>query len=195
MRITVIGGGHGSYAAAADFALAGHEVTLWRRNGAALAPLLDDLRIHVTDAAGEHAAILAAVSDDLAHAVAGAALIVAPIPAFGHEELAATLAPHLHDGQVVLLPPGAFGTYLLARAAKGKPGVAYAETGTLPYLARKTSETAVRITERTVRLPTGVFPARLTEMAAPVLREVYPRTEIVVDAMDGALLNAGPIVH
>jgi opine dehydrogenase len=195
VRITVLGGGHGSYAAAADLSLQGHDVTLWRRNAAALEPLRSEPRIDVRDAAGDHTAILDAVSDDLGAAVAHAELIVAPIPAYGQPELAAELAPHLHAGHVVLLPPGTFGTLLFARAAHATPGVAFAETGTLPYLTRKLTETSLRITQRTTRLPTGVFPARLTESAAIVMRAAYPSIEIVDDALDAALLNAGPIVH
>ena len=37
MRIAVLGGGNGSFAAAGDFALAGHEVRFWRRDKSALA--------------------------------------------------------------------------------------------------------------------------------------------------------------
>ena len=41
MRIAVLGGGNGCYAAAADLAEAGHEVRLWRRDAAALAPVVE----------------------------------------------------------------------------------------------------------------------------------------------------------
>ena len=37
MRIAVLGGGNGSFAAAGDMALAGHDVRLWRRDAAAVA--------------------------------------------------------------------------------------------------------------------------------------------------------------
>ena len=40
MKIAVLGGGHGCYAAAADLSEAGHEVRLWRRDVAALRPVL-----------------------------------------------------------------------------------------------------------------------------------------------------------
>ena len=36
MKIAVLGGGNGSFAAAGDFALARHEVRLWRRDGNAV---------------------------------------------------------------------------------------------------------------------------------------------------------------
>jgi opine dehydrogenase len=195
MRIAVLGGGNGSYAAAADCALAGHDVVLWRRNGATLAPLRAQRRITVRDAAGKRDATLAAVTDDLATAVGDAELIVAPIPAFGQPELARALAPFLHGDQVVLLPPGSFGAYVFARAARTAPGVAFAESGTLPYLTRKVSDTELTITQRTTRLPTGVFPARLSGAAGAVVRQAYPSVEMVRDALDAALLNAGPIIH
>ena len=36
MRIAVLGGGNGSFAAAGDMALAGHDVRLWRRDAEAV---------------------------------------------------------------------------------------------------------------------------------------------------------------
>ena len=37
MHIAVLGGGNGSFAAAGDFTLAGHDVRLWRRDREAIA--------------------------------------------------------------------------------------------------------------------------------------------------------------
>ena len=36
MKIAVLGGGNGSFAAAGDFALAGHDTRLWRRDAEAV---------------------------------------------------------------------------------------------------------------------------------------------------------------
>ena len=52
MKIAVLGGGHGCYAAAADLAEAGHDVRLWRRDAAALAPLCASGSIVLKDARG-----------------------------------------------------------------------------------------------------------------------------------------------
>ena len=41
MKIAILGGVHGCCAAAADLSEAGHEVRLWRRNAAALAPVIE----------------------------------------------------------------------------------------------------------------------------------------------------------
>ena len=50
MKIAMLGGGHGCYAAAADLAEAGHEVRLWRRDAAALAPVVEAGTIVLKDA-------------------------------------------------------------------------------------------------------------------------------------------------
>lgn len=204
MIITVLGGGHGAYAAAAEFAEAGHDSRLWRRDAAGLAELADAGGLTVVDHRGERVVELGdgagriSLITELADAVAGAEVIVVPLPATSHPDLAQLLAPLLTDGQVVYLPPGTFGSYILAAAmaeAGNTAEVAFAETGTLPYLARKHGPARVVISGYATRLPTGVFPARLSESAFAKLREAYPAIEPIEDALSGALMNAGPIIH
>lgn len=198
MRIAILGGGNGCYAAAADLAEQGHEIRLWRRDAEALAPLLDTPRLTLTDHRGRREVDLAAATTDIGEAVRDAELIVAPLPAFAQDDLARGMAPHLRDGQVVYLPPGTFGSFTMARAvrAAGNPArVAFAETGTLPYLARKHGPTEVAITIRATRLPTGVFPAVDHEHAMKVIGQAYPAIEPVEDALSAALMNAGPVIH
>jgi opine dehydrogenase len=81
------------------------------------------------------------------------------------------------------------------REAGNSAAVAFAETGTLPYLARKHGEAEVAITTRATRLPTGVFPATATAAALAVIARAYPAVERVEDALSAALMNAGPIIH
>jgi opine dehydrogenase len=52
MKIAILGGGHGAYAAAADLSEAGHEVRLWRRDAAALEPVVQAGAITLKDADG-----------------------------------------------------------------------------------------------------------------------------------------------
>ena len=198
MRIAVLGGGHGAYAAAADLSEQGHEVRLWRRDAGALKPVLDTGAIKVTDHRGERSISIACATADLGEAVRGAQLVVIPVPAMAQEDIARALAPHLTDGQVVFLPPGTFGSYVMSeivRAAGSTSEVTWAETGTLPYLARKQAADHVRITIRAARLPTGAYPAERAEHAFNFIREAYPVIEPCEDALSGALMNAGPIIH
>ncbi|MGV6393485.1 NAD/NADP octopine/nopaline dehydrogenase family protein [Pseudomonas caspiana] len=204
MDISVIGGGHGCYAAAIELAEKGHSVVLWRRDSEALIQLQELGELTVEDYRGRRRVSFGKtgdnlqLTDDLAVAVAHAQLLVVPLPSTSHEGLAPQLGPLLRDGQVVFLPPGTFGGYLFAQAMHSVGNhseVAFAETGTLPYLARKHGANHVVISGYATRLPTGVFPARLGDSAFAVLREAYPAVEPIEDLLSGALMNAGPIIH
>src|SRR5437764_2154044 len=88
MKVAVVGGGNGSFAAAGDFALQGHEVRLWRRNEAGVAAhRADGSRILVKDSNGQHEAKLALVTTDIAEAVREAELILCPAPAFAQYDI------------------------------------------------------------------------------------------------------------
>ena len=198
MKIAILGGGHGAYAAAADLSEAGHEVRLWRRNAAALQALLQAGSITLKDANGRREVPLALATASMAEALRDAELIVIPAPAIAQQDIARAIASHLVDGQVIFLPPGTFGSYVMARqvaAAGDQADVAWAETGTLPYLARKHGEREVNVTIRAIRLPTGVYPARKSDAAISVIRKAYPSVHACGDALSGALMNAGPIIH
>jgi opine dehydrogenase len=200
MIITVLGGGNGSFAAAGDFALQGHEVRLWRRDAEAVAQQrAEGSRIVVKDSRGRHDAKLALVTTDIAEAVRGAALILCPAPAFAQADIARALAPHLADGQVVYLPPATFGSFIFAKAmhdAGNRADVSFAETGTLPWLTRKHGPFEVAITIRAKRLPTGVFPLKNADHALAVIGTAFPNViEPCGDALSGALMNAGSIIH
>jgi len=198
VRIAVLGGGNGAYAAAADLAEQGHEVRLWRRDAAALAPVSDTQSIRLKDARGLREVKLALATADIGAAMRGAQLLLIPAPAMAQVDIARAMTPHAEDGQVVFLPPGTFGSVVMAqelRKSGCRAQVSFAETGTLPYLARKHGPAEVAITIRAKRLPTGVFPARDAEHALDVVRQAYPCIEPIEDALSGALMNAGPIIH
>ena len=200
MQIAVLGGGNGSFAAAGDLTMVGHEVRLWRRDAQAVAAHRDaGFRILVKDFKGRHEVVLAGVTADMAEAVRGAELILCPAPATAQADIAKVLAPHLVDGQVVFLPPATFGSVLFAKATRdagNAADVVFAETGTLPWLTRKHGPLEVAITVRAKRLPTGVFPLTRKDHALAVISKAFPGViEACGDALSGALMNAGPIIH
>jgi opine dehydrogenase len=199
MEIAVLGGGNGSHAAAADLTEAGHRVRFWRRDAEAICLLRKaGNRLTLKDYRGERPVEIGMVTADIGAALANAELIVCPAPAFAQESIAAAMAPHLSGGQVVFLPPGTFGSYVMARATRQRGSaarVAFAEAGTLPYLTRKHGPGTIAITTRATRLPTGVFPLAESRRALAVIRGAYPSVEDAGDALSGALMNAGPIIH
>jgi opine dehydrogenase len=198
MKIAVLGGGHGSYAAAADLSEQGHEVRLWRRDQAAFEPVRASGAIMLVDHCGARAVPIANATPDIGDALRGAELILVALPATAQEAIARAMAPHLASGQGVFLPPGTVGSYVMAeiaREAGSRAEITYAETGTLPYLARKRGPAEVAITIRAVRLPTGAFPAKRSNHAIEVIRRAYPAIEPCEDALSAALMNAGPVIH
>src|SRR6186713_2941781 len=118
MKIAVLGGGHGCYAAAADLSEAGHEVRLWRRDAAALGPVVESGTIALIDERGRRDVGIAMATGDIGAALAGAELVVVPSPAIAQDDIARAMAPHLASGQVVFLPPGTFGSFVMARIAR-----------------------------------------------------------------------------
>src|SRR5580704_16864221 len=200
LKIAVLGGGNGSFAAAGDFALCGHHVSLWRRDAAEVAKHRNaGSRILIKDAAGRHDVQLSRVTADIAEAIDNAELILCPVPAFAQADIASQIAPHLRDGQVVFLPPATFGSMIFATAmrdAGNRAAVSFAETGTLPWLTRKHGPFEVAITIRAKRLPVGVFPLDAADHAIDVIGCAFPGAiEPCGDALSGALMNAGPIIH
>lgn len=198
MRIAVLGGGHGSYAAAADLSGKGHEVWFWRRDATALAEVATQGGIAVRDPAGSRLIPIAHLTGSLGDALAVAELVVIPLPATAHEDLAAACAPHWRDGQIVFLPPGTLGSLVFLQAARAignHARVRFAETGTLPYLVRKHGAASIVVSVYATRLPTGVFPTRDSAEVIALLRQAYPAVEPAGDIVSGALMNAGPIIH
>jgi opine dehydrogenase len=200
VKIAVLGGGNGSFAAAGDFALLGHDTRLWRRDTKmAEAHRAAGSQIVLKDSNGRHDVRLTLVTSDIAEAIDGTGLILCPAPAFAQADIAKQLAPHLHDGQVVFLPPATFGSMIFASAmrdAGNRAKVSFAETGTLPWLTRKHGAFEVAITIRAKRLPVGVFPRDSAGHALEVIGRAFPGViEPCGDALSGALMNAGPIIH
>lgn len=198
MEVAVLGGGHGCYAAAAELSENGHAVRFWRRDAEGFGPVLETKTIRVKDFRGERDIIIPRPTTDLGEAIDGAEVIVIPLPATTQEALAKDCAPHWLDGQVVFLPPGTFGSYIYLKAARdagNNADVTFCETGTLPYLARKHGPAYVVISGYGKHLPTGCLPARNSEAALAKLAQVYPAIRPIEDALSGALMNAGGIIH
>ena len=199
MEIAVLGGGNGSLAAAIDFTTKGHEVRFWRRNSKAISTLKSASNtMKLKDFSGIQEVKISKVTQSISEAIKGAELIVCPIPATGQSDVANLIAPHLENQQVVLLPPGSFGSWIFAKSladSKNNANVSFAESGTLPYLARLNGPLTIAITTRATRLPTGVFPLKNKTHALSVIKQAYPAVEDCGDILSAALMNAGPIIH
>lgn len=198
MKVAVVGSGNGSYAAAAEFALAGHEVRMIPGRPAEHGDLLQDQAITLTGVQGEGRALLDRATDDPAEALEGSDVVVCSDPAVTQKKRARLLAPHLRPEQIVMLSPGSLGSLVFARTVREEGGpddLTFAEPGTLPYLARKTASATVNISGTAVHLPIGVYPADRSDEALKQLRLLYPTAHAVENALSVFLLNVGPVIH
>ena len=93
MRIAVLGGGHGCYAAAAELSEQGHEVWFWRRDSGDFAAVLDGGVIRLRDARGLRDVRIAHPTVSLEEAIGAAEAVVIPLPATAHDGLAEAAAP------------------------------------------------------------------------------------------------------
>jgi opine dehydrogenase len=179
--LTILGGGNTGFATAAHLALRGYDVTLCELPSFAgtLAPIQESRTIQLDGVAGQGAARLARVTTDLKQALSDSDLVLLMVPAYAHQPFAEACAPHLRQGQTVVLTPGTLGTLEFARILKqaGYParecGVTLAETDTSPYVCRKFSPDSARIWGVVSGLGLGVYPARETERVAAALAPLF----------------------
>ena len=102
MKIAVLGGGHGGYAAAADLTLRGYEVCLFTFSAARVETLHNnDNVISYTGVWGEGSCRVAHVSNSMEEAVSGADLVVMNVPGTGHERYLNAMKPYLRGDTVL----------------------------------------------------------------------------------------------
>ena len=103
--VAVIGAGHGGMAMAGHLSLMGHEVRLFNRGEDRLWGVRSTGGIEVR---GEVAGFgrVALVTNSMEEAMRGAELLMVVVPALAHRWVAGQMAPHLVDGQIVVLHPG-----------------------------------------------------------------------------------------
>src|SRR5947207_4933467 len=126
---------------AGDLVLHGFDVCgLYDRYPQAVTPVQERGGIELVGDVLTGFAPIANATTDIARAVKGAEVIAVVVPAFAHEWIAGELAPHLENGQIVLLTPGYPGGSLLFRGVLEAHGlraqIDLAETNLIVYATR-----------------------------------------------------------
>ncbi len=195
MKIAIIGGGNGGYAAAADLTFQGHEIYFWQRSKESTNALIKKKNIIIIqDKNTKNKTKIHKICKSINVAIKNSEVVIILLPAFTHKEIAKKIGPLLKKEQIVFLPPGSFGSWIFANNCKNK-NVYYAESGTLPYLTRKKNINTVAITTRASKLPTGIYPNNKPKKIIKKLKQIYPCIEYCGDILSAALMNAGPIIH
>jgi opine dehydrogenase len=121
------------------------------------------------------------------------------IPSSAHAEIAALLAPHLRDGQILVLHPGRTGGALEVRQVLDHCActarIYLAETETLIYASRSEGPAQVRLFSIKETVPLAALPATDTAAVLEALAEPYPQFINGTSVLHTGLNNMGAIFH
>ena len=133
-RFTVLGAGHGGKAMAAHLALLGANVALWNRTFDHISVVKKRKGIELESVEGgiHGFGAIDLVTSDIKEAIDHAQVIMVVLPSSAHADIARITAPHLKDGQIVILHPGrTLGAVEFAKVIRDKHGrtrIEFAET-------------------------------------------------------------------
>ena len=200
LQITIIGAGHGGKAMAADLAIRGYAVRLYNRTYEHIQTIAARGGIELALETGyQELGPIHTVTDDMARALDGARLIMVVIPASGHRDIAEACAPHLVDGQIVVLNPGRTGGALEFRHVLAEAGctaeIIIAETETFLFASRSNGPAQAQIFRRKNTVPLAALPSTHTQTVLDVLQEVYPQFIAAQNVLHTSLNNMGAVFH
>ncbi|MBX3048148.1 MAG: NAD/NADP octopine/nopaline dehydrogenase family protein [Anaerolineales bacterium] len=200
-RYTVVGAGHGGKAMAAHLAIMGFAVTLYNRNPDHIAAIQrrGGIDLEPDDRGPEGFGELKLATSDMAAALKNADVIMVVVPSSAHIDIATLAAPHLKDGQIVVLNPGrtcgALEFYQTIRAHGCTADVTIAEAETLIYASRSDGPAQARIFRIKEAVPLAAFPAKRTQAVLDALASAYPQFIDGVNVLHTGLNNMGAIFH
>jgi opine dehydrogenase len=196
--ITVLGAGNAGRALAGDLARLGADVALWNRTPDHVAEIARIAGIELEGVVSGFGK-LRLVTSDMAEALADAALVMVCVPAFAHRDVARECAPHLGDGQVVVLNPGrTFGALEFLHELRSQPGraeVVVAEAATFVFASRSSGPAQSRIMRVKHAVPLAAIPHSRTGDAIALLKPWYPQFTAAPCTLDTSFSNVGAVVH
>jgi opine dehydrogenase len=198
---TVIGAGHGGKAMAAHLALMGFHVTLFNRTFDHIAVLKARGGIDLESSeGGPHGfANMALVTSDVKEAMQNAQMVMVVVPSSAHAEVAKSLAPHLQDGQIIILHPGRTCGALEFTKVLSDQGctadVTVAEAETFIYASRSDGPAQTRIFRIKEAVPLAALPATRTRAVLDAIQPAYPQFIDGGNVLNTGLNNMGAIFH
>lgn len=200
-KITILGGGNGAFAAAADLSSRGFEITIYEneRFKSNVEGIIDNKIIHCQGVGPVGDFKIHKVTFNLADALKEADLIMPIAPAYAQETIANSLAPYLKPGDKIVLTPGSTGGALVFAKVlreKGKlDGVRIAEMHTLPYATRKVNKNTVKILLECKLMYFAAFPSKYNEEMYDLVKPLYPHIKLVNDVLETGLNNGNASSH
>lgn len=200
MSVAVLGAGHGGLALAGYLSQAGHRVALWNRSAGRTDSVaaLGGVRLTMPGSITTVAPIALATSN-MAAVLVDASVVLVAVPASGHADVARTCAPHLRDGQTVLLLPGRTGGALEFRRVLHAEGcraeIILGEANSFPFAARNVASAEAVIFGVKSELVAAALPARHTAKLIATCRAFLPMLSAARSVLHTGFGNLGAILH
>jgi len=194
----VLGAGAGGLATAAHLSLAGFKVNLFELSQFKenIDPIERQGGVELSGVLKTGLAKLNKVTTDVNEAIAETDVVTIAVPAFGHNTIVEALAPHLHNGQIVVFNTGYFACLRFNEKLREKAkGIAIAETTLLAYLAKSTAPGRVNILGLKRTLPIAAFPSKDTGRVVEVMRKAYSQFVPAASVLEISFENINPMVH
>ncbi len=197
-RFAIIGAGNGGQSFAAHLALLGFPVALWDIEPDKVAALQRTGSIRVTGAVVGEAPV-ACITGDIGEAARSADVLMIVLPTVYHGSVARLLAPHLRNGQTLVLNPGGTGGALEVRATLDEAGcrasVVIAETDTLLYACRSPLPGQAIIHGIKARVMTAALPASEGSAVVRLLNAAFPQFTAAPNVLVTSLMNGNAMMH
>lgn len=180
-KVSILGAGNGGYMSAVDMSgYHGFDVKMFETVPGKLDDAKKSGQIELCDIDSKPVGVVGKVNvcENIAEAVAGADVILNPVPFFAVKIYADLAAPYLNDGQTVICL-GKGGASLVWRKALddcgNKARVYLVDCNTLPYGASRLNGTQVRLEARTQNLMFACFPSKDMDYVWDILNILYPK--------------------
>lgn len=142
---------------------------------------------------------LKAVTADMKIALTEAQVIMVVVPSSAHRDIARLTAPHLKDGQILILNPGrTCGAIEFVHVLEGcncTADVTIAETETFIYASRSDGPAQARIFRTKNAVPLAALPANRTQRVLDAINDVYPEFIDGINVLNTGMNNMGAIFH
>lgn len=202
-KFTVLGAGHGGTAMAGHLSLMGFDVSLYNRSEERLRAIRSagglEILVECGDSIPHGFASLELVTTDAGEAIFGRDILMVVVPATAHRFIAEQIAPHLTDGQIIVLNPGRTGgaleTFKTIRDHGCKADIVVAEAQTFIYASRSVNPAQSRVFRVKNSIPVAALPAHRTPEVVKALRTAFPQFVPGDNVMKTSLDNIGAIFH
>ena len=196
-KIAVVSSGNGGQSMAAYFSYLGYNVALYARE-AERVDMFPNNRFVISGEV-EAETVVNLISSDMSVVVQDAFLIMVTTPAQYHHIVARAMAPHLVDGQAVILNPGrTFGTLAYSKVLSEcgcKANIMLGETDTFAFTCRcpELGKPQIYKIKDSVRL--AAHDNAYAERLLGVIREIFDMFSLAESVLYTGFSNIGMIFH